>query len=110
MAKSKLDAKALAQMFRVLGDQNRVRILAALSDGEHNVTQLCKLLKMRQPAASHHLGILRTGGLVVNRRAGKEVFYSICPPKGDKRKSLKSFLNNGPMLRIGPVVLGMLKD
>ena len=110
MAKRKLDSKALAQMFRVLGDPTRVRILAALQEGERNVTELCKLLRLRQPATSHHLGILRTGGVVVNRRCGKQVYYSIRPPMGNQRRSLKALLPGGQVMRIGPMVLGLLKD
>ena len=110
MAKRKIDSKALAQMFRVLGDSTRVRIIATLQEGERNVGELCKLLRLRQPAASHHLGILRTGGLVMNRRCGKQVYYSIRPPRSEQRKSLKALLPSGQMMRIGPMVLGMLKD
>ena len=110
MAKRALQADMLARMFRVLGDQNRIRILAALSQGERNVTELCKLLRMRQPAVSHHIGILRTSGFVINRRQGKKVFYSICEPPSRRKRSLKAFLNDGAMVRIGPMAFGLCEQ
>jgi DNA-binding transcriptional ArsR family regulator len=46
-----------------------------------NVGQLCSHLRVGQPTVSHHLGLLRMGDLVLARRDGKEVFYSLRPPR-----------------------------
>ena len=92
MAKGKTDYKLLARTFRVFGDQNRLRILAALRQGELNVTELCTKLKLRQPAVSHHLGILRYGGMVDSRRDGKQVFYRLKRPLAAMRKLLRDFI------------------
>jgi len=67
----------LAQIFKLLGDPTRLRILAALVSGERCVHELCARLHMSQPAVSHQLRILRTARLVKPRRAGREIFYTV---------------------------------
>jgi ArsR family transcriptional regulator len=76
--------KVLARIFKVLGDQTRLNVLVTLQAGELNVTELCKKLRAPQPTVSCHLGILRMAGLVNNRRAGKEIFYTVSNSSGDK--------------------------
>lgn len=78
MAKQYQHSESLARIFRILGDQTRLRVLLELQyNGEMNVTQLCRRLKAHQPTISHHLGVLRMGDLVTARRNGKEVYYSL---------------------------------
>lgn len=70
--------EGLSQLFRVLSDQTRLKLVVVLKEqGEQHVTSLCKKLRLPQPTVSHHLGLLRAHGLVKNRRAGKQVFYSV---------------------------------
>lgn len=74
--------ESLSQLFRVLSDQTRLRLVVILKEmGEQHVTWLCKKLRLPQPTVSHHLGLLRAHGLVRNRRSGKQVFYSLDPVK-----------------------------
>jgi len=74
----KRDINKLVELFRALGDQTRVTLMAALREhGEQCVMDLRKRLRMPQPTISHHLAILRERGLVNARRAGKYVFYSV---------------------------------
>ena len=61
---------------RLLSDPTRLSILAQLATGPKNVTALCKALGLKPPMASHHLGLLRMGRLVVGPRQGKAVVYS----------------------------------
>ncbi len=68
---------ALSRLFGLLGEPTRVRILLLLCKGEHNVTRLCELLKLPQPTVSHHLGLLRRGGLLTSRRDGKSIHYGL---------------------------------
>ena len=77
MAKKKKDVQQLAQTLRIMGDETRLRVLLTVQDKESNVTELCNKLKMPQPSVSRHLGILRMGGLVNNRREGKHIHYSL---------------------------------
>jgi DNA-binding transcriptional ArsR family regulator len=48
-----------------------------LSAGERNVGGMCKELGISQPAGSHHLTLLRHGGIIESRRQGKNNFYSL---------------------------------
>lgn len=68
---------ALADLFKVLGDPTRVRILSALAIAELCVCDIAALLSMTQSAISHQLTILRKARLVKNRRDGKVVYYSL---------------------------------
>jgi DNA-binding transcriptional ArsR family regulator len=92
MAKQNHQAQSLALMFRVLGDQTRLRTLLTLQRGERNVSELCAALRVPQPTVSRHLGILRMAGMVSNRRNGKEIFYSIGNGHGQVRM-LKAILH-----------------
>jgi ArsR family transcriptional regulator len=68
----------LAQIFKQLADESRLKILLALSqDRELHVSALCELLNQSQPAVSHHLTLLRMTGLVGYRRDGKHNYYRI---------------------------------
>jgi DNA-binding transcriptional ArsR family regulator len=67
----------LARVFHSLGDKTRLSIMMLLIEGEMNVTTLCNKLKLPQSSTSHHLSLLRIGGLVKTRRDGKQIFYSI---------------------------------
>jgi DNA-binding transcriptional ArsR family regulator len=67
----------LASGFGLLSDATRLGILKMLATGPKNVTALCDGLGLRQPAVSHHLGLLRMGRLVVGTRKGKSVVYVI---------------------------------
>ena len=64
------------RVFHSLGDKTRLSIMALLAEGEMNVTTICEKLRLPQSSTSHHLSLLRIGGLVKTRRNGKEIFYS----------------------------------
>jgi DNA-binding transcriptional ArsR family regulator len=86
------------RLMRTLADPTRLRLLGLLQGGELNVTSLCGKLDLAQPTVSHHLGLLRSEKLVNNRRAGKQVFYSL------NEKTVTSMDNGGGMtIRSGPV-------
>jgi len=105
------DLHALAQFCHILGDKTRLRILRTLQNGEFNVTALCKGLKLPQPTVSRHLAILRMAGLVNNRRAGKEIHYSLNAYRSSAAASaLKTMLGPSTAIRIGPVVVGLAKS
>lgn len=98
----------LAKLFRVLGDGTRVRILLELERGPMNVGELCRRLKARQPTVSHHLALLRMGELVVARRQGKEIFYSISDlQRHPYARAMKTLTGKGLAIRLGPLVLGV---
>ncbi len=67
----------LAEIFKMLGDSTRVRILHTLSIEELCVCDIASLLRMTQSAVSHQLRLLRAGKLVKYRKEGKMVYYSL---------------------------------
>lgn len=70
--------KDLVQVFKLLADETRLRILMYLMrDQELHVTALCDKLGQSQPAVSHHLALLRVAGLIEARRDGKHNYYSV---------------------------------
>lgn len=70
--------KELVQVFKLLSDETRLRVLMYLArEGELHVTALCDKLGQSQPAVSHHLALLRVAGLIEARRDGKHNYYSI---------------------------------
>jgi ArsR family transcriptional regulator len=72
-----LDVRPLTRLFRALGDETRLRIVALLSHGELCVCHLEAALDLNQSTASRHLGILKAAGIVDSRREGTWVYYSI---------------------------------
>lgn len=67
----------VAQIFKLLGDTARVKILQSLSSRELCVCELAAILEMSQPAISSQLRLLRNAQLVKCRRQGKLIHYSL---------------------------------
>lgn len=67
----------LVDIFKILGDVTRLKILQALMHGELCVNDLAECLSMEQSAISHQLRILRDAHLVQNRRDGRVMYYSL---------------------------------
>lgn len=73
-------APAIAQLLRVMANENRLLILSALLPGEQNVNELARNLGLRQAALSQHLARLRHAGLVRGSRRSRLIFYSVQQP------------------------------
>ena len=71
------DVAGLSELFKVLSDETRTRILHLLSGRELCVCDLALVLEMSLPAVSHHLRLLKVMRLVAFRRDGKQVFYRL---------------------------------
>ncbi|MBL4937028.1 winged helix-turn-helix transcriptional regulator [Clostridium sp. YIM B02515] len=67
----------LADLFKILGDSTRIKILCALFQAEMCVCDIAALLGMTQSAISHQLRVLKQARLVKNRKEGKVVYYSL---------------------------------
>ncbi|MED9822181.1 MAG: metalloregulator ArsR/SmtB family transcription factor [Christensenellales bacterium] len=65
----------VADIFKQLGDTTRVRLFWLLCHCEECVINISAMMEMSSPAISHHLRLLRSSGLIVSRREGKEVYY-----------------------------------
>jgi hypothetical protein len=70
-------ATALLRFFKSLADESRLKIIGLLAAAEHNVQDLAKLLKLKEPTVSHHLAILREAGLVQMRTDGNTHWYRL---------------------------------
>ncbi|MBF2097392.1 MAG: winged helix-turn-helix transcriptional regulator [Gloeomargaritaceae cyanobacterium C42_A2020_066] len=67
----------MAEFFSLLGDANRLRLLAVLAAGEYCVGDLATLVAMSESAVSHQLRVLRTMRLVERHKQGRHVFYRL---------------------------------
>ena len=72
-----LTDKRIAQIFKALCDENRVQIMKLLRSGEKCACKLLDELNISQPTLSHHMKILCDSGIVVGRKEGKWMYYSI---------------------------------
>ena len=77
MPTAKLDVRTVSRLFRALGDETRLRIIALLAHGELCVCHLQDALGLPQPTVSRHLAYLRRSGLVSTRRDGLWVHYRL---------------------------------
>ena len=72
------EANQLTELFRLLGDPTRVQILYALVEvGELCVCDLAAVVDVPETSISHALRLLRTAGVVRNRKSGRMVYYSL---------------------------------
>ncbi len=69
-----------ADIFQALAHPTRIAIIELLGEGELSAGELMAKLGMEQANISQHLTVLRTKQLVVNRKAGNQVFYSVRDP------------------------------
>lgn len=67
----------VADLFKVLGDSTRIKIICALFESEMCVCDIAALLNMSQSAVSHQLRVLKAARLVKFRKEGKVVYYSL---------------------------------
>ncbi len=67
----------VADVFRLLGDPTRVRLVDALTHGERCVCDLAALVGISESAVSHQLRLLRAARLVRVRRAGRLAYYAL---------------------------------
>jgi len=70
-------AQHVAELFSILGDTSRVKIIAALLDGPMNVQSLADTVNISPSAVSHHMRSLRQMHLVRPQKQGRQVFYSL---------------------------------
>ncbi len=79
------DASAL---FRLLGDEARLRLLRVLAQDRFNVTELTGVLGLAQSGVSRHLGLLKDAGLVSEYRDGAYTYYRLSPDVRDNGHGL----------------------
>lgn len=72
-----MDEKKMALIFKAFCDENRIRILKMLRSGEKCACKMLDELNVTQPTLSHHMKILCDSGIVLGRKEGKWMYYSI---------------------------------
>ena len=77
VAHAQVDVQELADLFKVLGDPTRIRIVQQLLNKEMCVMDIAEAMGMGQSAISHQLRVLRQARLVAFRKEGKTVYYSL---------------------------------
>lgn len=70
-------AQEIAEIFHLLGEPNRLSIVAACMDGPRTVADLARAAAVSPSLASHHLRLLKGARLVRAERRGKNVFYQV---------------------------------
>ena len=70
------EAAALAEMFRLMGDASRLKIILACLDAPTCVSDIAHRTKLSQSLVSHHLRLLRAARVLRAQRQGKQVFYA----------------------------------
>lgn len=79
-----LTAGRASRLLKAMGNERRLVILCHLSEREHSVTELCRLVGLSQSALSQHLAKLRRDNLVKTRRNAQTVLYSVSSPEVGK--------------------------
>jgi ubiquinone/menaquinone biosynthesis C-methylase UbiE len=74
-----VDMEPLSGLFRLLGDEVRLRILRVLAAERLNVTELTTVLGIAQSGVSRHLGLLKDAGLVTETRDGAFTWFALAP-------------------------------
>ena len=74
---SKEELERLSQVFKLLGDLTRTKILWVLDKNEMCVCDIANVLNMTKSSISHQLALLREAGIVEYRKVGKEVYYRL---------------------------------
>lgn len=68
-------------LVKAMSDRSRLRILKMLEGGELCVCQLTSVLELGTSTVSQHLSVLKSVGLVTERRQGRWTFYSLAKPR-----------------------------
>lgn len=79
------------KLFKALSDENRLKVLEILKDGEKCGSDLLSDLEISQPTLSHHMKILCDSTIVNYRKDGKQMIYTI---NEDIKLKLTEILNN----------------
>ena len=85
-------ARRASILLKHVSDPTRLQVILILAEGERHVGALCDSLSQSQPAVSHHLALLRHGGIIAPRRQGKNNFYSLTDTGTELAKVVKNLI------------------
>src|SRR5437764_8361003 len=78
-----IDVRQASALYRLLGDEARLRLLRVLGAERLNVTELTGILGLAQSGVSRHLGLLKEAGLVAEEKDAGYTYYRIAPAVGE---------------------------
>lgn len=85
------DLRPVSRLFKALGDEARLKIVALLAHGGLCVCHVEEALALSQPTVSRHLSVLRAAGVVEAHRKGTWVYYRLArQPDGESERQLKA--------------------
>lgn len=82
-----------SNILKSLADETRLRLIRILAKEELNVQEVCEILDLPQPRISRHLSVLRASKLVIDRRDGTRIYYSLAT-LDDELKPFESYLES----------------
>jgi DNA-binding transcriptional ArsR family regulator len=87
------EAKKVAELLKILANENRLMILCALIEGDKTVGEIAEYVpKITQSALSQHLTLLKTAGILQSDKQGMYVTYSIADPRvNEVMETLKKY-------------------
>jgi ArsR family transcriptional regulator, arsenate/arsenite/antimonite-responsive transcriptional repressor len=91
------DVTGITKQFRALADENRLRIVDLLRNGERCVCELTDALDLGQSLLSFHLKTLKDAGLVTDRREGRWAYYTLNP---EAFRQLEEFVGALPSTKL----------
>ena len=74
-----IDVARTSRLLKAIADSDRLRLVLQLKEGEKNVGTLADAIGAEIVNVSHHLGVLRGGGLVKDKKVGRFVYYALNP-------------------------------
>jgi ArsR family transcriptional regulator len=96
MMRDRLQSKRCAKLLKAVGDPDRLRIIQCLRTGPRTVSALTELLDSKIVNVSHHLGVLREAGLVLDEKSGRFIIYRLHPQVFQtRRQGSADFLDFG---------------
>lgn len=95
VATEEITPQKCAELLQALGEENRIRIIECLRTGPKNVTELANMLEVEIVNVSHHLGVLRNKDLVLHKKEGRFVKYSLNPRFFENEDEKSTFLDLG---------------
>lgn len=95
LAQRQKQAQQASMLLKHVSDPTRLQVVLTLAEGERHVGALCEMLGHSQPAVSHHLALLRHGGIIAPRRQGKNNFYGLTETGTELSRVVLQLLSRG---------------
>jgi ArsR family transcriptional regulator len=98
--KDDIDVAKTSKLLKAIADSDRLRLVLQLKDGQKNVGTLADAIRAEIVNVSHHLGVLRSSGVVKDKKVGRFVYYTLNPDLVHKSGSTLQFRLAGATLTI----------